>query len=969
MDRQHCPPPSASAGSPDGSMPPQQPGGQQPSFASCLPPARRSTTRRLCALAAGVVVFHVLTSAVQERIFHLPGFTNLLLLSCGETFCTTVLAGLLLVWDGLHQPSGRAASEHQGPDTRPVATTVTVGTAEATPQEPRFDAVYGMGAITNKQRLSFGGAVAYSPDAVCEAEHLPEGQQNSRAHGDRRDAPTSVTDAVLPVAVAATADAVDGGKESLLTADSVHDSPSTSGAAGLSSICRVLCPSTVATLWYVRIAVLMSCSLYLTNRTSFFLSYSLQVIFKSSKLLCMIVVHRWWMRYSHEAAAPASANNTGSDDDTGSTVHQWCAVAASTRRDGVSGEGGVPEPFVDDKVPDTGERHLCGETQERGRACASPPPSTSFSTVAVDVPLPARHGCASSQSLATDPQRSWWSLLRCSGPRRRLGQWPRFWRRHGTDDMSRWCPTREWLRACAVPLSLVQRCTLRRAKLPIEKEGRAEAATGLRQPISRTGVSERNQSSDSDCPALEMPRVLGAWRVWQLRRLFRDTEVMACIIIVAGLVSFTYAVERDGHVSAVTSGPEEDAAAMAKVASAEVAAERHLRTTRLRGHASGFLTGEYAVTVDAAAAANPSHSASIGAGLAQAGASLPLSSPFTSLPLPLQQSITADVCRLSARWLMTLVGVAGVLMSNMLDCIIYTIEEAYCFHATVRPSRGSSRGTRKHEGAAREKAHPLGDVQRGAVPLQHHPHHRQRSTSPCPPTLSSHRESPVPASSRQHTVLAPLATASPAQIAASPQELLFMVNGIATLLYVGGLGASWLLDRFLDATAPLAMPEAEGGAVSALTAAEARQRAACKRLLVTAQLTGNGTLPVDCGAWVTRQPPLQRLASRSTAPPWEPLSEALPPSSTEGHSLSFFFLLIALESVTSLTGTLCLLRIVDEFNGVMAVVVTSVRKALTIWLSFALYGRRFTLLHAAGMAGVMGGALWYELQRRRRCGV
>ncbi|CAJ1985706.1 EamA-like transporter family/Triose-phosphate Transporter family/UAA transporter family [Leishmania donovani] len=972
MDRQRCVSPSASANSHE-TMLSQQPDGQRPSSSSCPPPPRQPTTQRLCALAAGVLVFHVLTSALQETIFHLPGFTNLLLLSCGETFCTTVLVGLLLVWGWYHQLPRRAASEHQGPHGRSAATAVGAGTAEASPHGPLSNPAHGVGGSSNKQGWCLGDAVGHSPGAVCAAGHLPHGQERSRPHGDGRGAPTSVAEAV-PVAVAA-----DRGKGSALTLGAAHDSPSTSGASWRSTIRRVFHPSTVATRWYVRIAVLLSCSLYLTNRTSFFLSYSLQVIFKSSKLLCMVVVHRWWMRDSPEAAAPGSENETDSDDDADSVTHRWSAVAAPDRRDGASSEGGDSELLADDKAPGTGERHLRDESQRRGHGCSSSSPSTDFSTVVVDVSPPAGRTLASSHPLEDDQRRSWWGASRTcssssSGSRGRSWWWPRFWCQHGIDGLSRWCTSREWSCACACASSLAHRCAFRSARSPSDKRGHVSAATGLRQPVPHNG------SIDGGLSAFEMLRAAGAWLVYQLRRLLRDTEIMACAVIVAGLISFTYAFQLDMQASAETSDSKDRLAALAKAASAEVAAERHILADRPRGPASASLTGRYVVAADAAAAANLRDSRSIATGLAQAGAALPLplSSPFASSPLSPLQSVAAEVSRLSTLWIVTLIGVAGVLASNALDCIIYVLEEVHCFHATAGPPRRSNRGAHRHERAAGETARPLADVQRGAVLLPHHTSHRQHSLSPCPPMLSSRTQAAVAASSTRPTVPAASATEPPVRIPASPQELLFMVNGIATFLYAGGLSASWLCSRFLlllwsfmGSNAMSTAVEADGGVVGALTAAEARQLAACERPLAASRRTDNAALPVECTALMARRPQLQRLAALSTGPPWGASSAPPPPPppSTEPFSLSLFFLLIALASVTSVMGTLCLLRILAEFTGVMAVIVTSVRKALTILLSFLLYGRRFTLLHGVGMVGVMGGVVWYELQRRRRCGV
>lgn len=78
-----------------------------------------------------------------------------------------------------------------------------------------------------------------------------------------------------------------------------------------------------------------------------------------------------------------------------------------------------------------------------------------------------------------------------------------------------------------------------------------------------------------------------------------------------------------------------------------------------------------------------------------------------------------------------------------------------------------------------------------------------------------------------------------------------------------------------------------------------------------------------------------------------------------------FFSCAVLASVSSLIGTLCLLQIVADYNSIVAVLVTGVRKTLTILFSYLLYHRPFTFLHGLGLCGVMGGAAWFEICRRR----
>ncbi|CAM41436.2 conserved hypothetical protein [Leishmania braziliensis MHOM/BR/75/M2904] len=971
MSRGHCLSPSASGALHEAMPPPPPPGVQQVSPSSCLsppawsPPPRQPTTQRLCVLAAGVLIFHVLTSTLQEMIFHLPNFTNLLLLSCGETFCTTVLVGLLLVWDWYHPLPGRAAPEHRGPHGRSAATAVTKITAEVTPQEPLSKSAPTVGDSSNTQGRSSGNAVSRSPDPFCDSEHQPPRQRCPFARGDGRGAFLSVVDG-LPEAAAARADAVDCGNGSALTAVAARCPSPTRFASWYSTICHVLHPSTVSLRWYVCIAILFSCSLHLTNRTSFLLNYPLQVIFKSSKLLCMVVVHRFWVHDSHEAAASVSEDEAGSDnDDPRSSGHQWSTTAASAQHDGVFHAESDSGLLAGAKAPDASERHPRDEPQHRGHrdSSSSSPPLGLSTVVAVNVPIPAGRAFASSHPLDDDQQRSRWGALHSSGPRRRSWRWwwSRLWNQHCNDGVSRWCPARVWARVS----SLAQCCASRPTTLPIDEWGHSQAVVGLRQRLSYHGGVYGGYS------AVEVWCAAAARLVWWLQRLLRDTEMMACIAIVVGLISFTYASHLDMHVAAGHQSSKEGLAALAKAVSAEAAAEQHILAERLRGNAAASLAGSYSVASDVAAPVNTT-------GLAQPGAPLPLPPPSlpASSPSSLFHSITAAVFRLSAPWMVTLIGVVGVLMSNTLDCIIYVLEEVHCFHATARSSRGYNRRVlRQHERAAGGRAPLLAGVQRRAAPLQHHASHRP-PFSPSPPLSSSPPRTAVTAPSDLHPVSPTSMTELPELIPASPQELLFMVNGIATLLYIGGVIALWLHDclllficRFTSSNAVATATGLHGGVGDFVSATAAGQPAARERLVVPTRPAGGAALPGECSSLMDREEQqLQRLASLSGWPPWKTPSAPQRPSATD-FPLSLCIILIVLASLTSLIGTLCLLRIIAEFTGVMAVVVTSVRKALTVLLSFLLYHRRFTLLHGVGLVGVVGGAVWYELQQRRRRGV
>ncbi|KAG5487163.1 hypothetical protein CUR178_08175 [Leishmania enriettii] len=912
-------------------MPAQLPGRLQPSSSSCLspPPLSQPTTRRLCALAAGVLIFHLLASALQETIFHLPGFTNVLLLSCGETLCTTVLAGLLLVWGWCHQLPGRAASEPHGLHDRSTATAAGKETAEATLHETFETPAHRLDGTSNEPGCNCGSATPCSQEVFCEAEHRPPGHHRSLARGDRGSAFRRAVDA-LPVAVTARTGTAAGAEPSTLTPSAVHDASSAGSASWRSTIRDVFHPSTVSLHWYVRIAVLLSCSLYLTNRTSFFLSYALQVIFKSSKLLCMIVLHRWWVHDSHEEAAPDS----GHELDSG---------------DGAPNGDGSSEPRAAAAVAGVTERHPSDEAQQRGGRYSLLPSTAPPDAVVVDVSPPAGRALEPSHPLKEGQTRSWWGTPRCSSSSRRRScwWWPRFWHQQRVDDVPQRGARRGW--SCASYLT--QCCALRSAKSIGDERAQNPAATGLRRLIYH------NSGSDGVPSAFEMLRDAGAWLARQLRRRWQDTELMACIIIVVGLISFTYASQLDVRVAAGPSGAKEGPVAFSKAV-----VERYLR--RPRGHAAAPFTGEHSVSAGVADSLN------IDTGLAEGRASLPLqASSLSASPSPpsLLQSITAVLSCLSAPWLVTLIGVAGVLTSNTLDCIIYLLEEVYCFHATAQPSSRGKVRAHKHERAAQGGVHPEAGAPHGEAPLQHRAFRPPHSLLPCRVPSSSCMRASVMAPSKLHVVSAP--------VPASSEELLFMVNGIATLLYAGGLSALWLCDRFSfslqSITSANMVPTAlaaEGRVVGALTAVEVQQLGACEHLAVLSGSAGSASIPIECAALMARQRQLQRLSFMSAWPSSAALSAPQLPS-TEGFPLCFFWALIALASVTSLMGTLCLLRIVAEFTGVMAIIVTSVRKALTVLLSFSLYRRRFTLLHSIGLAGVMGGAVWYELQRRRRRGV
>ncbi|RNF27428.1 solute carrier family member b3 [Trypanosoma conorhini] len=57
---------------------------------------RRGSTKRLLIFSVCVLVFHVLTSLVQEAVFYLPGFHHTLLLTCAQALCVSCFAFVIL---------------------------------------------------------------------------------------------------------------------------------------------------------------------------------------------------------------------------------------------------------------------------------------------------------------------------------------------------------------------------------------------------------------------------------------------------------------------------------------------------------------------------------------------------------------------------------------------------------------------------------------------------------------------------------------------------------------------------------------------------------------------------------------------------------------------------------------------------------------------------------------------------------
>ncbi|KAK7197577.1 Triose-phosphate Transporter family/UAA transporter family [Novymonas esmeraldas] len=792
--------------------------------------AASASTWRLCTLATGVVVFHVSTSALQEKVFHLPGFTSVLLLSCGETCFTTVLVGLLLLWRWRRE---RAEQQQQQPP----------------PQEPH----------TPVRSAGRGWS-----------DHDPQ-------RGD--------------------ADA---------------DAAALRGAwrSCCSTLWRIFHPSTVSMHWYARIALLVSCSLYITNRSSLVLSYTLQVIFKSSKLLCMLVVHRWWTAHRDGGGGTGSAAAAAPVEAPARTV-----VSSPTARRCVALPS-QPHPRLRRCTSSTAvadasatlPHHDADDASSMTTAATTTAAAAAAAVVVVAVPQVSWRVVGTSHPLEDDqppPPPWWWTWLfvlccgaalgRLCGRRRHRSQLDR--RRHGRrrldDELDDDGGSAEgavspqhsaavaWRSVTALLQALGQRCWCRTATPSPEDLCRGGSAVAT-APTTAAHVSGNCWGS-----------MLVAAAAW-LRGFLRDTEMLACLIIVVGLIVFTYASQHDVRV------PSEAGAA------------------------------EAAPSPWNASSPSP----------ADAGA--------TAAPSLLLQLVADATSFLSTRTVIVLIGVAGLLLSNVFDSMMYVLEELHCFHPRPPPPppppprrRHAAMSSAEDEVEVATRSSPVAAAAAG-------PLHDGRSV---PQTPVAHEPPGAWRSAAAAAAAAPV-------VPASPQEVLFMVNGIATLLYGASFGAAWLCARAASLLSPRSVGSTAVGAV--WTALEAQQLAACELHRRTAALSTDAGLPAGCAELAARQRELQSLQ-----PLW--LASPHPAALTaDTYSAASVLLLIAAASVTSLLGTLCLLRIVSDYTGVVAVAVTSVRKTLTILISFFVYGRAFTALHAAGLAGVMGGVYWYEAQRRRR---
>lgn len=793
-----------------------------------------ASTQHLCALTSGVLIFHVLTSVFQESIFHLPGFSNVLLLSFGETLCTTVLVAAQMTWRWM-----------------------------------------------------------------------------LRRHGDVR-----MCDAVPSVTLAISASKLQRGVWTFFRRE-------------CATLSHIFHPSTVELRWYVCIAMLMSCSLYLTNRSSLLLSYPMQVIFKSSKLLCMVVVRRWWVgeasRTTRSDASTKIEVDEGDEDDGGSGRAKENAVHSSRcdavlAVDGERDVGNARVPRVVSLHHTTAEAyaHAARPAPRHGSAASAAslasPTTTAEELVRVSVPLllqpypdnhPQRH--SSAESL----------VHRGATSRNRQTTGTPGEQRAGVFTVL--TPLLCSLRNCRQlhhQLCQPRQCVRHRC-LSLAAALRSVQAAVRKSVCSRRGATSLLRAAAPHA-----------------RAALRDGELQACTVIVLGLILFTYASRVEGL--AVTPAAGAVGVAAGSIVDLPLGGVTNVSTTD---------------------AAPPQHNTASFSPLTTAAVA------FGGV-VDTAWSALADAHTLS---IVAVVGVAGVLLSNLIDTVIYMLEEIYCFQTTgevssAAPAQHCKRGSRtlRRNGsfenggmeqvgeagsalprdctaaaataptAASPTASPSGfphgvdggsperarwlteaDVDVGKAPVGRVPAGLHPSTLPDPPArqrVAEPEEAALTAAVEVRFTSSPTSSSSPSslppqRIPAASQEVLLMLNSIATVLYGAGLLLPWLFSQ------------EDGAPTSSL------------------------------------QPAAGAATTSDTPQPFPVLT---------------FMVLIVAASVTSLIGTLCLLSIVATYTGVMAVIVTSLRKTLTILLSFVLYGRRFTVVHAVGLAGVMGGVVWNELLRRQR---
>ncbi|KPA74926.1 hypothetical protein ABB37_08913 [Leptomonas pyrrhocoris] len=867
------------------------------------PPARSASpapprTQHLCILAAGVLVFHVLTSVLQECIFHLPGFSNVLLMSFGETACTTALMATHLTW------------------------------------------VWWRGG---------GGGERRDDSAVDHHQHDTAGAMTR--HARRR------------------------GVWRALSAYAVYWRRITG------ALRRIFHPSTVELHWYVRIALLLSCSLYLTNQTSILLSYPLQVVFKSSKLLCMVVVRRWWMRGDTDGGKRVSECDTDPDSVEQRAGHRQPRDGTSRRE---RGGGLAVRGWVDSRANTAVDERLrrCLPRRQTAKRDDEPAPRgecpshhhagvadlhgaqedasipSAMKTAAIAPTTPSVAAASLRDAAVRCPSKEWPGSEGSTAAPSPLSipvtgsgsggvvplaeQQPRDHRRgsmyhvsqrqndedgggnrdieDGADGRgmtarnSRHSLLQSWLAnaavtRCSLLLALWMRRTLGMlTRLLLCCCGCSSFARRERPPpphplrrLRALLLGTRLTTPFSLSPSRTARTALRG-----LRGLAKDGELQACTVIVVGLIIFTYASKLDGGAAVSAVAQNEDdlngggGGAMLLLLRRSAVPAELINSTDNAADAPRTGVGLNAVQ----------HPTTV---LPEQPSPPPSPSPLSSQPQSVNSTLASfavsaephssawrTMTDLYTVWIVSSIGVAGVLLSNLMDVVIYVLEEVYCFQTagstawTSPPSVPTLPSSMEvsTDTALRGRQHPR---------QQHHHNYATSSScaAPPPPPASSHQTDAAvevnAESTAPHSAQAAAAAASQ-RVPATSQEVLFMLNGLASIFYSLGLALPWLSEYAAGGTCSLA-----------------------------------------------------------------PLTA---PNTTTLPFLSFTMLII-LVAVTSLIGTMCLLTIVAEYTGVTAVIVTSVRKTATVLLSFVLYGRRFTSAHAIGLAGVMGGVVWNELLRRQ----
>lgn len=76
--------------------------------------------------------------------------------------------------------------------------------------------------------------------------------------------------------------------------------------------------------------------------------------------------------------------------------------------------------------------------------------------------------------------------------------------------------------------------------------------------------------------------------------------------------------------------------------------------------------------------------------------------------------------------------------------------------------------------------------------------------------------------------------------------------------------------------------------------------------------------------------------------------------------------LVIFYSLCNFLGTTAILSVINEFGSPSAIIVTNMRKVMTILGSFIVYPKPFTLLHGVGLLLVTGGVYAHEVSRKKK---